>query len=473
MSIVKRGGRVALSLGAAVMVVVTVATTSAGSAWAVEPPQINRDAVPPDGPPGPEAPNKKNYDCRVAAVFPGADFKAVNPAVASLNLGEAWRYSRGEGQTVAVIDTGVRPHPRLPNLRPGGDYVMAGGDGLDDCDAHGTMVAGIIAAQPIPEDSFAGVAPGAAILSIRQESELFGPVDAKPANPDDPNSTPTAGDVRTLARAIVHAANLGATVINISGVSCISALRPVDQTSLGAAVWYASVVKDVVIVAAAGNTQGECLQNPLYNAGKPKDPRDWGGVVTISAPSWFSDFVLSVGALGQDGQPALSAQGAAPLTLAGPWVGAAAIGVNIISLDPNGPGLVNALPAKNGGLDAINGTSFAAPVVAGLAALVRSRFPTLTAHQVIRRITETAHNPARGNDNLVGAGVVDPVAALTYAVAPGDPLPKDAWGKPVAAPMIAPPPDRRPMYTALIGLGVCVLVVGGIVGMSKLRRPQR
>jgi membrane-anchored mycosin MYCP len=92
---------------------------------------------------------------------------------------------------------------------------------------------------------------------------------------------------------------------------------------------------------------------------------------------------------------------------------------------------------------------------------------------VIRRITETAHNPARGNDNLVGAGMVDPVAALTYAVPPGDPLPKDAWGKPVAAPVIAAPPDRRPMYTALIGLGVCVVVVGGVVGMSKLRRSRR
>lgn len=465
--------RRATSLIAAVMAAATVAaTSSAGAAWAIEPPQINRDAVPPDGPPGPESPNKQNYDCRVATSFPGTDFKAVNPAVASLNLGEAWRYSRGAGQTVAVIDTGVRRHPRLPNLAPGGDYVMAGGDGLDDCDAHGTLVAGIIGAQPVPEDSFAGVAPDAAILSIRQESELFGPVDARQVDPDDPNSTPTAGDVRTLARAIVHAANLGATVINISGVSCISALRPVDQGSLGAAVWYAAVVKNVVIVAAAGNTVGECQQNPLYNAADPADPRDWGGVVTISAPSWFSDYVLSVGAVGQDGQPALSAQGGAPLTLAGPWVGVAAMGVNVTSLDPNGPGLVNALPAKNGGLDAINGTSFAAPVVAGLAALVRSRFPTLTAHQVIRRITETAHNPARGADNLVGAGVVDPVAALTNAVDAGDPLPKEAWGKPVAAPVAAAPPDRRPMYTALIGLGACVLIVGGAVGLSQLRRSR-
>lgn len=455
---------------AAVISVLTVAVVGAAPAWAIEPPQINRDAVPPDGPPAPESPNKQTYECRVGAVLPGTDFNAVNPAVSSLNLSDAWRYSRGAGQTVAVIDTGVRPHPRLPNLRPGGDYVVAGGDGHDDCDAHGTLIAGIIAAQPAPGDSFSGVAPDASILSIRQTSELYGPVEARTVNPDDPNTTPVAGDVRTLARAIVHAANMGATVINISGVSCISALKPIDQTSLGAAVWYAAVVKDVVIVAAAGNVTGECQQNPLHDAARPADQRDWGHVVTISTPSWFSDFILSVGALGQDGQPALSSQGGHPLTLAGPWVGAAAIGVNIVSLDPGGPGLINAMPAKHGGLEAINGTSFAAPAVAGLAALVRSRFPTLSAHQVIRRITETAHNPARGEDSLVGAGVIDPVAALTFVVAPGDRLPKYAWGKPAPAPVVAAPPDRRPMYAALMGLGAAAAVVGAAVGLSKLKR---
>src|SRR5262249_11352603 len=203
------------------------------------------------------------------------------------------------------------------------------------------------------------------------------------------------------------------------------------------------------------------------------DPRDWSGVVTISTPSWFSDYVLSVGALGHDGQPALTANGGAPLTLAGPWVGAAAPGVKIISLDPNGPGLVNAEPAKNGGLESFTGTSFAAPVVAGLAALVRARFPALTAHQVIRRITETAHNPARGDDNLVGAGVVDPVAALTFAVEPGDPLPKNAWGKPVGAPVAAPRPGRGPKEGGLSGLGGCVVVVGRVLTLSKPpKRPQ-
>lgn len=473
----------ASAIGATVMVAVMVATGAAAPAWAIERPRINRDAVPPDGPPGPDGgPNKRNYDCRVAGVLPGTDFNGVNPAVASLNLGEAWRYSRGAGQKVAVLDTGVSRHPRLPHLEPGGDYVDSG-DGLDDCDAHGTLVAGIIGAQPAEGDSFTGVAPDAEILSIRTESELYGPVNARPST-DDPNTSPTAGDIRILARAIVRAANLGATVINISGVACVSALKPVDQTTLGAALWYAAVVKDVVIVAAAGNVQGECQQNPLYNAGNPSDSRDWSGVVTVSSPSWFAgasedgtpnrsgvpSYVLSVGALGSDGQPALAAGGGNPLTLAGPWVGVAAIGTNITSLDPRGPGLVNAMPAKQGGLDAINGTSFSAPVVAGVAALVRARFPKLTAHQVIRRIVETAHNPARGDDNLVGAGVVSPVAALTNAIDPGDPLPQNAWGKPVEAPVAAPPPDRRPMYTALIGLGVAVLVIGGAVGLTKLQR---
>ena len=48
--------------------------------------------------------------------------------------------------SVAVIDTGVSPSPRLPVV-PGGDYIM-GEDGLSDCDAHGTIVGSIIAAAP-------------------------------------------------------------------------------------------------------------------------------------------------------------------------------------------------------------------------------------------------------------------------------------------------------------------------------------
>ena len=58
---------------------------------------------------------------------------APRPNQLALNLSEAWRHCRGEGQTVAVIDTGVQPGPRLPNVEAGGDYVEST-DGLTDCD---------------------------------------------------------------------------------------------------------------------------------------------------------------------------------------------------------------------------------------------------------------------------------------------------------------------------------------------------
>ena len=68
------------------------------------------------------------------------------PGFTMLNVSKAWQYSTGNGVPVAVIDTGVNPSPRLPVV-PGGDYIM-GGDGLMDCDSHGTIVASLIAAAP-------------------------------------------------------------------------------------------------------------------------------------------------------------------------------------------------------------------------------------------------------------------------------------------------------------------------------------
>src|ERR1700740_3079183 len=57
-----------------------------------------------------------------------------------LNVPQAWQYSTGAGVTVALIDTGVTPNPRLPALFPGGDYVMGlPNRGVNDCGmrAHG------------------------------------------------------------------------------------------------------------------------------------------------------------------------------------------------------------------------------------------------------------------------------------------------------------------------------------------------
>lgn len=106
-----------------------------------------------------------------------------------------------------------------------------------------------------------------------------------------------------LAGAIVHAADLGAKVINVSTITCLPADRMVDQAALGAAIRYAAVDKDAVIVAAAGNTgasgsvSASCDSNPLTDLSRPDDPRNWAGVTSVSIPSWWQPYVLSVASL--------------------------------------------------------------------------------------------------------------------------------------------------------------------------------
>ena len=117
-------------------------------AGAVEPPQIDVGATPPDGPPGPDQPMRQGAFCTKVGTLPGTDYRVQPHYMDMLDLAEAWRFGRGAGQKVAVIDTGGSPHPRLPDLVGGGDYVVPGGDGLSDCDAHGTIVASLIAAEP-------------------------------------------------------------------------------------------------------------------------------------------------------------------------------------------------------------------------------------------------------------------------------------------------------------------------------------
>src|ERR1700712_2765238 len=142
-----RRGR-AISATVAAMLLTSGALAGMPPAYAISPPTIDPGALPPDSPPGPLAPIKQNSYCTEVGVMPGTDFKVPPKYMDMLNLNEAWHFGRGEGIKVAVIDTGVTAHPRLPRLIPGGDYVMPGGDGLSDCDAHGTLVASMIAASP-------------------------------------------------------------------------------------------------------------------------------------------------------------------------------------------------------------------------------------------------------------------------------------------------------------------------------------
>jgi membrane-anchored mycosin MYCP len=572
-------------------------------AYAISPPTIDPGAVPPDGPPGPGAPMKQNSYCTEVGVLPGTDFRLQPKYMDMLNLQEAWQFGRGAGVKVAVIDTGVTPHPRFPHLIAGGDYIMAG-DGLSDCDAHGTIVASMIGAasangagvppaaprkpvtipttepppkapppqtvtlSPLPQtvtmvpptpqeqpppgpfgappppaapppagpppgpaqagpgpngqapaaahgggtvtipgyaggghvanvdnrrgpqpldppppppppakagpDAFSGVAPDVDIIAIRQSSQAFGLKDAYTGD-EDPQTSAKIDNVQTMARAIVHAANMGAQVINISDVTCMSARNIIDQRSLGAAVRYAAVDKNAVIVAAAGDTsKKDCKQNPPHDPLQPNDPRNWNAVTTVVTPSWFSDYVLTVGAVDNDGRPLSQGnQGQASTSVAGPWVGIAAPGTDVIGLSPRDDGLINAIDGPDNTLLVPSGTSFSAAIVSGVAALVRAKFPQLSAYQVINRLTRTARAPARGVDNQVGHGVVDPVAALTWDVPDGPVKPPQQLSAPLNIPKPVPPRDMVPVWVAAGGLLGALLIGGGVFGTAMLMKRSR
>jgi membrane-anchored mycosin MYCP len=563
-------------------------------ASAISPPTIDPAAVPPDGPPAPPAPMKQNSYCTEVGVLPGTDFRLQPKYMDMLNLQEAWAFGRGAGIKVAVIDTGVTPHPRFSHLIAGGDYVMAG-DGLSDCDAHGTIVASMIGAAPAsgaaappaaprkpvtipttepppkapppqtvtlsplpqtvtmvppppqsetpppgpggappppppgpgqapaanhgggtvtipsysgpgysgggrviavdnpanprpldptpkpppppppatpapgPADAFSGIAPDVDIISIRQSSNAFGLKDPYTGD-EDPQTSQKIDYVQTMARAIVHAANMGASVINISDVECMSARNIVDQRALGAAVRYAAVDKNAVIVAAAGDSsKKDCKQNPAYDPLQPNDPRNWNAVTTVVTPSWFSDYVLTVGAVDTNGQPLTQGGGGqGSMSIAGPWVSIAAPGTDIVGLSPRDDGLINAIDGPDNSLLVPAGTSFSTAIVSGVAALVRAKYPQLSAYQVINRLIRTARPPARGVDNQVGHGVVDPVAALTWDVPEGPAKPPQQLSTPLNLPKPAAHRDMVPVWVAAGGFTAALLIGGAVFGIAMM-----
>lgn len=404
---------------------------------------------------GPPDPTQQRSACARPMLSNGAPHDAP-PAQQVLNLSAAWQFSRGAGQTVAVIDTGVDRHPRLPRLRPGGDFV-SNSDGTVDCDGHGTLVAGIIAAQPSSADGFSGVAPDATILSIRQLSLEYESTNYT-ANQAGGMSSQGYGTVLTLAAAIVRAVDLGATVINISEEACTPAAVTRVDGPLGAAVQYA-YGRNVVVVTAAGNVEedGECT---TQNTGS-----GWSGVDMVASPAWFAPYTLSVASTDPDGS-------ASSFSMHGPWVGVAAPGRNIVSLDsaPGSTGLVDSVQTDQGPAS-IDGTSFSCAYVSGLVALVRSRFPSMSAAQVIDRIERTGEHPGADRDDSVGFGLIDPVAALT-AVLPtvSDTANSDV---PRAVPAPAPPPrvDPMPRRVAAIGSLLALAAVGlGYAASNRNRR---
>ncbi|MFF4891300.1 type VII secretion-associated serine protease mycosin [Micromonospora chersina] len=263
----------------------------------------------------------------------------------------------GAGVVVAVVDSGVdRSHPQLAGrVLDGVDFLDPGGDGTRDCAGHGTGVASIIAAAPRPGVAFRGLAPDARILPVRVSEQQV--VEGR-----ESGRTVGAAD---FARAIRWAVDHDADVLNLSVVLYA------DDPAVRAAVAYA-VRRDVVVVAAAGN---------LHDSG---DPRPY--------PAAY-DGVLGVGAIGADGTRAAFSQ-------TGPYVDLVAPGSDVL------------MAAPRQGHHRAEGTSYAAPFVAGTAALLRQYRPELDAAEVARRIVASA-DPAPGRADGYGAGVLNPYRAVT------------------------------------------------------------
>ncbi|MFG2839225.1 type VII secretion-associated serine protease mycosin [Streptomyces zaomyceticus] len=350
-------------------------------------------------------------------------------------LDELWQDTKGKGVRVAVIDTGVDDvNPQLQTAvdakagkdylkpdkeNPGfGDEQRGKTDGTVDQVGHGTKVAGIIAARPRAGTGFVGLAPEATIIPIRQN--------------DEKNS----GKADTMAQAIRWAVDKGAHVINISQ----DTTQRLDSDSDMAKAVAHAIKKDVVVVASAGN-----------------DGMD--GALKTTYPAAFPG-VLAVASSDRNNERAAFSQ-------AGTFVGVAAPGVDIVSTVPGGGQCVD------------NGTSFSAPYVAGVAALLRAEHKDWTAAQIVARIEQTAVRVVNGRDNYVGWGVVDPVRALSDA--PGtppstptpDPGPPKAPAPEPARLALSETPQERSERLATYTLGIGVVLVAVVAGVAVVIRDSR
>ncbi|MEU2431134.1 type VII secretion-associated serine protease mycosin [Streptomyces sp. NPDC007861] len=350
-------------------------------------------------------------------------------------LDELWQDTKGKGVRVAVIDTGV--DDVNPQLKPavdasaGKDFLKPEKDAPDsdrgktdgtvDEVGHGTKVAGIIAARPRKGTGFVGLAPEATIIPIRQN--------------DEKNS----GKADTMAHAIDHAIAKGAGVINISQ----DTTQPLGADSDLAQAVARAVAKDIVVVASAGN---DGMDGELKN----------------TYPAAFPG-VLAVASSDRNNERAAFSQ-------AGEFVGVAAPGVDVVSTVPGGGQCVD------------NGTSFSAPYVAGLAALLRAKHPTWKAHEIIAQIEQTAERSINGRDNFVGWGVVDPVRALSESESEGEeppqaPVPDPGPPKPPAPEpahlALSETPQERDERYATYALGIGGVLVAVVAGTATVVRDSR
>jgi subtilisin family serine protease len=292
-----------------------------------------------------------------------------------LAVSSVWSQSQGGGVTVAVIDSGVdgKVSDLAGQVTSGPDFTGVATKASDpNWGVHGTWMASLIAGHGHDGggSGVIGIAPAARLLSIRvipdRNDRRYGAYEHEPESRIQ----------RSLADGINYAVHTGAQVISMSiGYSAASTeVREALLNALG---------HGVVVVASAGNSGSS--SGSVHDGQAPESfPADYPGVISVGA-------VGSNGAVAGFSSDNLSVQVAAP-------------GVNVPA------------QGRDGQYWYVSGTSPACALVAGVAALIKSRYPALAPDLVAKAMTSTTTGqPAHGYDSQVGFGIVNATAALSRA----------------------------------------------------------
>jgi type VII secretion-associated serine protease mycosin len=361
-----------------------------------------------------------------------------------MNVPAAWQVTHGGGLTVAVIDSGVNGSVSdlAGSVTAGPDYTgISTPPANPDWGVHGTWMASLIAGHghgPGEDDGVIGVAPASRILSIRVIPDRADPHYNRYSREQEPNIQDS------LARGIEYAVRHGAEVISMSiGYSAPNgAVKQALQEAFS---------RGVVVVASAGNS------------GAPDGTSD-PGQAPVSFPADYPG-VISVGAVKENGAVAGFSSDNLSVRVAAPGVSVPAEG-------------------RDGQYWWVSGTSPACALVAGVAALIKSRHPELAPNLVASALISTTMNrPSGGYDSQVGFGIVDAAAALAKAgkLAGDPPTPvgisaaAQFGGGPVAVPQAPVRPRGSGQLVLFVLLALTSLVLTGAAGirLAVLRRSPR
>jgi subtilisin family serine protease len=292
-----------------------------------------------------------------------------------LNVPAAWSVTQGQGVTVAVIDSGVNPNVSdlTGSVTTGPNYTgVRTPESNPNWGVHGTWMASLIAGHGHDGggSGIIGVAPKSHVLSIRVITDSTDPNYSRYQHESQPRIQ------SELARAIMYAVAHGAGVISMSLGYGLQSLAV--QSALTDALNHG-----VVVVASSGNSGNTAS---AHNH----------GYAPVSFPANYPG-VLGVAAVGPAGRPAGFSSDNYSVSVAAPGVNVPAQG-------------------RDGQYWLVSGTSPACALTAGVAALIKSAYPSLTPVMVRSAITSTTrHRPGHGYNDEVGFGTVDAAAALNAA----------------------------------------------------------